>query len=737
MSISIKKLITILCAVCAASAFGQTANYPFPQHVVYPNGHMPVNTALTDAKAQSWYNSWKTERLKPCPGKGLMATADDDNQVKVEGMGWAMIASAYMGDKGVFDSLYMFYNSKTSTTAGGMMAWRVTCDGIYNNDNNNAGSASDGDLDVAFGLVVASWQWGGRYLDSAKVVINRCKRLIVKCATDTVLAVAGGYNGGVWGGNCNNYTDISYYSPAFFKAFAEVTSDTIWSKLANDTYVHLARNAHPTTGLVSGWQNASTGAAMLGSGGTQNDSSYNHDASRVPWRIALDYLWNGEPRAKAWAAKITNWAYGYGINNLKEGHNRNGTAVSGTSAGFAFMGAWAVGAMANDSTPVRNAFESAVANMDGSYWYSRSTGNMYWLTLTGNMWNEDLLGGEGFRLSSSADGGGAITRSPNKTKYANGETVTLTAVPNTGWDFVKWTGDVAPGDTGKLSITVTMSAAKSVTAKFQLSANGMNLVKNGDFSEGSDGLKDWTLNKWAQSQATAAVANNAVTINITKLPDPSDNDNTVKVYNLQLVQASLPLLKGNTYVLSFVASASAPRVIGVMCQKATNPWTGYFGEDSVRLTAQKDTFEYVFEMTADDDDEARIGFNLGQSMASVTISNVSVKFQAADPVDPPTPPEDSSNVSVRAGVAYGKNIAMRVTAGRSALNVKFNAGSNGVAELRLYNIKGKLLDKVKLQTVSGKVCKHAFNAAKLPSGFYVVGLSNGKISEHARVFVSK
>jgi len=725
---SIKKLIIMLCAVAVTAAFGQAATaakYPFPQNVVYPNGHM--SAALTSSKAQDWYGKWKTERLKPCAGRGLMPTADNNNQVKVEGMGWAMITAAYMGDKGVFDSLYMFYKSKTSANAGGMMAWDVSCDGV-----NDEGSAADGDLDVAFGLVVATWQWGESYLTEAQKVINNCKKLIVKCNSDTVLALAGGYNGSAWGGGCGAYTDISYYTPAFFKVFAQVTSDTVWRKLANDTYVHLARNAHPTTGLVSGWQNASTGAAMMGPGGTQNDSSYNHDASRVPWRIALDYFWNGEPRAKAWATKITNWAYGYGISDLKEGHNRNGTAVSNTTAGFAFLGGWAVGSMANDSAAVRNAFVSAVATRNDDYWYSRSTGNVYWLALTGNMWNEDLVGGIGFRLTSVADGGGTITRTPNKTKYESGETVTLKVTVNDGWDFVGWTGDVASVDKKKTEIIITMSGDKSVTAKFKLSANGANLVKNGDFS---NGLNDWTLNTYEKSQATSNVANNAVTINITKLPDPSDEDNTVKVYNLQLVQASLPLLKGNTYVLSFAASAAAPRVIGVMCQKATSPWTGYFGEDSVKLTAAKDTFEYEFEMKSDNDNEARIGFNLGQSLSSVTISNVSVKFKGSDDIDDPDP--DDSTSAVRAVISYGKNIGMKVTAAKSAINVKFNARSSGSAQLRLYSIKGKLMQKVSLPTAAGKSYAHAFDAAKLPSGFYVVGLRDGNLAEHVRVLVSK
>ncbi|MDR0330702.1 MAG: carbohydrate binding domain-containing protein [Chitinispirillales bacterium] len=711
---SIKRVFAaaLACAVFAGGAVGQEAKYPFPQDVVYPNGHMP--TGITSAKAQSWYDSWKSEVQVPT-SKGLMPTADDKNQVKVEGMGWALIAAAYMGDKESFDGMYKFYKwaCGLSNNSGGMMSWKVDSSGIYGNNNDNAGTASDGDLDVAFGLVVANWQWGGDYLAEAQRVIANCKKLIVAC--EGLSVVAGGYNGGAWGGSCNSYTDISYYTPAFFKIFAEVTSDPAWTKLAEDTYTHLERNAHPTTGIVSGWQNVGTGAAMMGPGGTQNDSSYNHDASRVPWRIALDYLWNGEPRAKAWAAKITNWAYGYGINNLKEGHNRDGTAVSDTPAGFAFLGGFAAGSMANDSAAVRTAFENAIASRDDKYWYSRSTGNMYLLAITGNMWNEELVGGDGFRLTATVDGGGIVRRDPNKTRYASGEAVKLTAEPDVGWNFVEWTGEVASGDAKNPEITVTMDAAKSVTAKFEL-AGGVNFVRNGDFSEGSDGLDHWTLNTWDVSQGSASVSNGAVTITITNLG--------AEIHNLQLVQASLPLLEGRTYVVSFDAYASAPRTIEVMSQMAADPWSGYFSED-IELTTEPQAFQFEFTMEHASDDKARIGFNVGQSMESVTISNVSVTFK---------PSSVYHKISAK---AFAKNSGLKVTAKKSAISVKFKAKGSGATELRIYGLKGNLLDKVRMQTVAGRSYAHTFGATKLPNGFYVVTLRNGGVIEQARIVMPK
>jgi len=710
---SIKKLIIMLCAVCVAAAFGQTAKYPFPgSAVVYPNGYKPAT--LTGAKAKSWYDSWKSESLKPCAGKGLMPTADNSSQVKVEGMGWAMIASAYMGDKETFDGLYQFYNSKTGATAGGMMAWDVSCDGV-----NDQGSASDGDLDVGFALVVASWQWNGTYLDSARAVINRCKQLITAC--EGLSVIAGGFSGGAWGGGCN-YTDISYYTPAFFRVFAQVTSDAAWTKLADDTYTHLERNAHATTGIVSDWQSVRDGKPFKRDNANRwQDTTYSYDASRVPWRITLDYLWNGNEKAKAWATKISGWANGQlAANNLKNGHLRNGSSSGdGGNAEMAFLGGWAVSAMAN-SQAAADAFGTALANRNDSYWYHRHTGNMYLLALTGNMWNEDLVNVSGFKLTSAVDGGGTITRVPDKTKYAAGETVKLTAKADNGWDFAGWTEGVAADDAAKKEITVTMSADKSVKAKFQLSA-GVNLVKNGDFSQGTDGLTDWALNQgdnYGKSGATAKVTNGAVTVNITKLPESGN------IWDIQLVQASLPLLKGSTYVVSFEASAEVPRAIQVMCQKASGDWATYFSEN-VDLTTAKTLYSFEFTMDSTSDDKSRIGFNVAQSNKSVTISNVSVTFKS------------STSAQSGVGVAYGKNIGMRVTAAKSAINVKFNARSSGSAQLRLYSIKGKLMQKVSLPTAAGKSYAHAFDAAKLPSGFYVVGLRDGNLAEHVRVLVSK
>jgi uncharacterized repeat protein (TIGR02543 family) len=67
-----------------------------------------------------------------------------------------------------------------------------------------------------------------------------------------------------------------------------------------------------------------------------------------------------------------------------------------------------------------------------------------------------------YTLTTSAVNG-TVTRTPNKTSYTAGETVTLQAVPNSGYTFSGWSGALT-GTTNPA--TLVMDANKSVTANF-------------------------------------------------------------------------------------------------------------------------------------------------------------------------------------------------------------------------------------------------------------------------------
>jgi endo-1,4-beta-D-glucanase Y len=358
-------LLTFIAALLAGTVYGQSFKYPI--NIKYRFGFIPKT--ITTAALDRWYKNFKSNNLMPECNGGLRTISENKDETLVESMGWAMIIAAYMGDRTNFDGLYKYYKSKIQ--GHGMMAWKTSCNGV-----NDAGSASDGDLDVAFSLVVATWQWGESYKSEATKAITTVKKLIVDCSGTSV--VAGGMSGNSVYGGCQE-TDISYYSPAFFRCFADFTNDKAWTKLADDTYTVLNNGANKSTGLVPDWQTLSGGTAG------SRKHAYSFDASRVPWRIALDYLWNGNEKAKTWCKTISGWANTIGPKNIKDGYNLDGS-VTGTNHNMSFVGGFAVAAMCN-SQEIADAFGSEVSKMNfDSFWYHGFLGNCYMLAMTGNMW---------------------------------------------------------------------------------------------------------------------------------------------------------------------------------------------------------------------------------------------------------------------------------------------------------------------------------------------------------------
>lgn len=68
-----------------------------------------------------------------------------------------------------------------------------------------------------------------------------------------------------------------------------------------------------------------------------------------------------------------------------------------------------------------------------------------------------------FLLNINQQGEGTVTRSPERTAYNHGETVTLTATPAVGWLFDHWEGDLSGS---AAEDTITVDTNKNVTAVF-------------------------------------------------------------------------------------------------------------------------------------------------------------------------------------------------------------------------------------------------------------------------------
>ena len=353
----------------------------------------------------------------------------------------------------------------------------------------------------------------------------------------------------------------------------------------------------------------------------------------------------------------------------------------------------------------------------GTGWFEAS-----YLKFTQEETPRDLPAGN-FVLSTDVNPAtsGEITRSSNASYFPAGTKIGLTAKAATGWEFTGWSGDL----TGtKNPDTVTLNANKSVVANFALKVDGSNLIKNGNFSATAEnGLGNgdsWKLNKWGNSAASHSSSNGAVTININTLPTTGNS------YDLQLVQAGIPLIKGNQYLLTFEAKAASNRTISVVLQMPDDPWTDFLRDTSVALTTTMTTYTYEFNMTANDFPNGRLGFDFGNATPAVTIGNVSLVLKGS-----------STSIQSRPAPVGVKSSGLKVTVKKSAINVKFKAKHTGATELHVYGLKGDLVAKTNLQTVAGKGYSHTFNTGRLANGFYVVSMRNGAVVEQSRVIIPR
>jgi uncharacterized repeat protein (TIGR02543 family) len=85
-----------------------------------------------------------------------------------------------------------------------------------------------------------------------------------------------------------------------------------------------------------------------------------------------------------------------------------------------------------------------------------------------------------YTLSVTSTGSGQVSVDPSKSSYEHGETVTLTATADPGWEFTGWTGDVTSTTnplmhtmTGDATITANFSEA---TVSLQLGISGQGQV---------------------------------------------------------------------------------------------------------------------------------------------------------------------------------------------------------------------------------------------------------------------
>ena len=227
-----------------------------------------------------------------------------------EAISYGMLFAVYMNDKATFDNLWKYEQKHLDTH--GLMNWHINSSGTTASGGTN--SATDADEDMAFALVMADKQWGG-YTTVAKNMLGDRR--------DERLRHRRHHQGRRHLRRGQPLVPRARVLPGVRRATRATRAGRRSSTRPTSI---LSMVADATTGLVPDWSAGRTGAG-----------NYTYDATRTPFRIALDACWSDDPRAVTFSQKIGGFFAGIGAANIKDGYNLNGTAT-GTYHNSSFVG---------------------------------------------------------------------------------------------------------------------------------------------------------------------------------------------------------------------------------------------------------------------------------------------------------------------------------------------------------------------------------------------------------------
>jgi len=408
------KIILIIGLAVGFLSNTYSQRFPYPQHTEYAGAHIKPSQYTQeelDNHLTTFYDKWKAKYLvNGCEDNQYYIFFDSGNTVTVsEAMGYGMmiipLMAGYDADaKTYFDGLYRYYKAHPSHINPHLMAWKQIT-GCVNSDGPD--SATDGDIDIAFGLLLAHAQWGSwneiNYFQEAVDMINAIMEDDIH--NDYFSVKLGDW---VSSGSYARGTRTSDFIFDHFRLFQCATNDANWNTVIDTSYYFLQQmqeNYSPETGLLPDFiedVNTSPRPADPDFLEGEDDGHYSYNACRDPWRLATDYLIYGEERAQTITQKINRWlleSTDGNTSNIKSGYDLDGEP-NAYWQDLSFIAPFTVGAM----TDIENQewlddlyAKTLSMSFNGGGYYGNSLKLLSMLTISGNYWvpSCDLMNGIG------------------------------------------------------------------------------------------------------------------------------------------------------------------------------------------------------------------------------------------------------------------------------------------------------------------------------------------------------
>lgn len=350
----------------------QELKRPFPQHTVYDKNTIKPSSqsqADMDKFVCDFYHIWKRAYVRNnCSDPQQFYILDDEDLEKdeaqrsicvSEGQGYGMLITVMMGGfdkdaKTVYDGMYKFYKAHHSKRSDYLMSWSILSGCITNTKNENQSSATDGDFDIALSLLMAGEQWGNngniKYHDEALKMLDAILKYEINHRKNTVLLSDANINGDP------DYYDIrsSDFMPAHLKIFNKYLPDKMWLTVLNQMYgiVNQIQDTYsPRTGLVPDFIVFHDGKYRPASSNyleSKYDGDFYFNACRLPLRVALDKLMNGDTKADKLLIQFNEWIQKTTDNTIEKissGYHLNGQKIGKNNTIPSFVCPIAVSAM--------------------------------------------------------------------------------------------------------------------------------------------------------------------------------------------------------------------------------------------------------------------------------------------------------------------------------------------------------------------------------------------------------
>jgi len=314
---------------------------PFPNHTEYTAGCIRPSLWTQeelDNHVREYYDMWKERYLTDVPNseKSMkfvnFAFLDYDwldqtvaTVSEAHGYGMMILASMAGYDekaKEDFDAMYNYFKSYPSVIDSRLMSWKQlkvkdaegNLTGVKDVEDND--SVTDGDLDIAYALLMADKQWGS----DGEIGYKQEALNILDGILDSEVHPEYGYLLlGDWSLFKNEKLDGSRASDYFINHmtfFSEIDEENSarWEKVRETTInicTEIYRNYSENCGLLPDFIVRTEDGKYIPAEGeyleTEHDGDHNWNSCRVPWRIPLDYIVSGNSELLEQVQAMNSW----------------------------------------------------------------------------------------------------------------------------------------------------------------------------------------------------------------------------------------------------------------------------------------------------------------------------------------------------------------------------------------------------------------------------------------------